>query len=187
MKTILFLANGFEEIEALTVVDILRRGDVECVICSINEEKVVEGAHGISCVADVNMSQLLIEGKDDIATKYNAVILPGGQPGTNNLMNNNLVIDIVKNMYENDKVIAAICAAPMVLEAAGLTKGKKITSFPDVLKRQSEAIYTAEMVTRDGNIITGRGPGAAADFAFLILEALGKEEVVPQLRNDMFF
>lgn len=187
MKTIIFLANGFEEIEAITIIDILRRADVECEMCSITDSKMVEGAHGITVEADRLLDELLEDGTKSLIDIYDVVILPGGQPGINNLKNNSNVIDIVKNMYENEKVVAAICAAPIVLEAAGIIKGKRITSYPNVLKNICDVIYTGDMVTRDGNIITGRGPGAAADFAYLILETLNMKEEADKLRNEMFF
>ncbi len=118
MKIIVFLAEGFEEVEALTVVDYLRRKDIQVDTISITEEKEVIGAHNIRVIADKTIEEI-----EDI-NLYKGAIIPGGMPGATNLRDDKRVIDIIKSLYEEDKLTAAICAGPIVLEKAGIIKGK---------------------------------------------------------------
>jgi len=178
MKTLLFLANGFEEIEALTVVDILRRAKVDISTCSIMDENMVKGSHDIMVIADVNI--------DDIdENSYDVFILPGGMPGAKNLKEDKRVLNIISNAFEKDKLIAAICAAPIVLEEAGILKGKKATSYPGYLNENGDYDFSEDIVVIDGNVITSRGPATAAFFAFAILEKLGIE--TKSLKESMLF
>lgn len=186
-KTIILLADGFEEIEAISVIDILRRADVECVICSVEDKEAVIGAHQITVKPDVMLKEFIKDGYDVLANEYDAVILPGGLPGATTLRDSDRVIEMVKEFFRKDKIVAAICAAPIVLERAGLTEGRTITSYPDCLEDESICNYTGDMVSRDKNIITGRAPGAAANFAYTILEALGLLDKANDLRKGMFF
>ena len=186
-KAIILLANGFEEIEAVTVIDILRRADVRCDMCSIESGDMVTGSHNISIKADQHLADLLAAGYEALARKYDAVILPGGMPGSANLRDNEKVVETVKEFFKQGKIVAAICAAPIVLERAGLLKNRRVTSYPGSLLDEKSCNYTGEMVTKDGNLITGRAPGAAAEFAYTILDALGLVDRADSLRKGMFF
>ena len=181
MKILLFLADGFEEVEALTVVDYLRRMDIDVETVSITEDKKVRGAHNITVIADNIVSEL----KD--IDPYNGVVIPGGLPGATNLRDNPKVIEIVKELNKNKKLTAAICAGPIVLERAGIIKGKKITSYPGFEDQLKEGIYMEENIVRDGSIITGRGPALAVDFAIEIVDYLLGEEKAMELKRDILY
>lgn len=165
-KALIFLTTGFEEIEALATVDILRRGEVDVKIVSLTDQKTVTGSHGISVVAD-----LLFSEADFIATHM--LILPGGTPKIND---HEGLKKQVKAFAEADKDIAAICAAPMVLGGLGLLKGKSATCYPGFEKYLDGAtLKTQEAVVVDGKIVTGRGPGLTFDFALYLLEVLASK------------
>lgn len=174
-NVILFLADGFEEIEALTVVDVLRRADIKCDMCGINGINV-KGSHGI----EVKCDKVL---KDIDADDYNAVVLPGGMPGAKNLKENQNVIKIVKKYYGEGKIVAAICAAPMVLNEAGIITGKEITSYPNI--ELDNCNYVEKVVAEDGNIITSRGPATSIYFALKLVEKLSNLEKIDELKDKM--
>lgn len=178
-KIILFLADGFEEIEALTVVDVLRRAGIGCDTVSISEDLQVNGAHNIKVIADMKAK--------DIASNYDGIILPGGMPGTRNLQNSTYVLEMIKDYNEKGKLIGAICAAPIVLASAGIIKGKNITSYPGFEEDLKEAYYSQDIVVKDGNIITSRGAGTAFDFAAAIMDYLGYEKQGKELRASMIY
>jgi len=180
MKNILFLMmDGFEEIEAVVPIDILRRLEFNLVISGIKDK--VSGAHGLELGIDVLLN--LID-----FNEFDAVILPGGMPGSTNLRDSGVVVDIVKAMYEHGKIVAAICAAPIVLAKAGIMKGVTCTAYPMDLTKEAlkEANLTGTLIERDDTIITGKGPGAAFAFAFEIAKVLGKEFECSELRKNMF-
>lgn len=181
MKIVVFLADGFEEVEALTVVDYLRRMDIEVDTVSIGEEREVKGAHNIRVIADKTMAEL-----DGLDT-YSGVVIPGGLPGATNLRDDERVIDTVKTLYEKDKLVAAICAGPVVLERAGIIKGKKITSYPGFEKELEGAKYQASPIVVDGNIITARGPYYAVNFAISIIDYLLGKEKAEELKEDILY
>lgn len=158
-----FLANGFEEIEALTVVDLLRRADIQVKTVSIMEERQVYGSKGIGVEADI----LFKQGNYDNCAM---LILPGGMPGTENLCNHRELNEELKNFYEAGKPIAAICAAPMVLGKAGLLNGHRATIYSGMEEELKGAQPVDEKVVISGNIITSKGPGTAMDFALAIIE-----------------
>lgn len=176
-KSVILLAEGFEEIEALTVVDILRRAGVKCDMCSICGE-MVSGSHGIQVKADI-----MFKAAD--LNEYDVLILPGGMPGSANLRDNEGVIETVKSFYKQEKIIAAICAAPIVLERAGIIKGSNITSHPSVKDSLGNSLYCEEIVKEDRNIITSRGPATAIYFGLAILEKLGLNEKIMELKRGM--
>lgn len=181
MNTLVFLADGFEEVEALTVVDYLRRMDIKVDTVSISGDKEVKGAHNIIVIADK-----LLEEVDEL-DQYKAVIIPGGMPGATNLRDNEDVIDTVKNMYDKDQLVAAICAGPIVLERAGIIKDKKITSYPGFESDLEGAIYKEQSVVMDGNIITSRGPYFAVEFAIEIVEYLLGADKAEQLKDNILY
>ena len=168
-KVAVMLADGFEEIEALTVVDILRRANIGCDMVSIKNEEV-EGCHGVTVRADKNLADII---KDD----YTMIVLPGGLPGADNLRDCEELIDWIKDFANNnEKYVAAICAAPQVLAKADVIKGKRVTSYPGSEFRRilSDGEYVDNSsVVVDGNIITSRGPATAFPFAYKIVEMLG--------------
>lgn len=177
-KIAVLLANGFEEIEALTVVDILRRANVDCKMVSINDIEV-QGSHKISVKADCLLSEEI--------KNYDMVVLPGGMPGVANLRDNEQVIEIIQSMYKKGKKLAAICAAPIVLEKAGLIKEKNVTSYPNALERENEVNYKEDKVVIDENIITSRGPATAMEFSYTILRELDYEDEAINLEKGMLY
>ena len=177
-KAAVFLAEGFEEIEALTVVDILRRAKVKCDMVSLDKLEV-NGGHNILVKADKVLSD---EIKD-----YDLIVLPGGMPGTTNLQNDSKLIELIKYFDENKKLIGAICAAPIVLGTAEIIEGRNITSYPGFEDELKGCNYIDnEVVVVDNNIITSRGPATAIEFSYKLLEAL-EENSYKDLREGMMY
>ena len=164
MRTAVLFMNGFEEVEGLTVVDMLRRLEIECDI--VGKSADITGSHGIVIKADKLLEEITV--KD-----YDAVVLPGGLPGATNLRDDEKVISLVKEMNKAGKIVAAICAAPIVLERAGVLEGRGFTAYPGVGEKIEGGNFKEELVVMDGNIITSRGPATSMEFAFAIAEALG--------------
>lgn len=167
-KIAVMLANGFEEIEALTVVDVLRRAEAEACMVSVCGEYVT-GSHGITVKSDALLEEVDIE-------QFDAIVLPGGMPGAKILGECSAVIAAVESFDAQHKTIGAICAAPaVVLGMNGLTEGRTVTCYPaDCFINVLEgARYTGESVVRDGNLITASGPMAATEFALALCDALG--------------
>lgn len=172
IKVSVLLADGFEEIEALTVVDLLRRAQIFVSTVTINEEYMVHGSHGISVQADELFGEANFDDVD-------AVVLPGGMPGTLHLKEHEGVCALVKKFHEEDKYIAAICAAPTVFSKLGLLKGKKATCYPAMEEELEGAFYMKIPVVKDGKIITSRGMGTAMDFGLELIQVLmGKEKAL---------
>lgn len=179
-KAYVFMANGFEDIEAIGTIDILRRGGVDVKTISITGSNAVESAHGITIVAD-----LMIEEAD--FSDADAMVLPGGLPGATNLNEHDGVREALMLQAEQGKIVAAICAAPLVLGGLGLVKGRRATCYPGFEKYLEGAEYTHELCTVDGNITTGEGPGATFDFAYALLNQLGGSETVAKLQEGMMY
>jgi DJ-1 family protein len=177
-KIVFVLADGFEEIEALTPVDVLRRLNFEVVIAGMSGMSV-KGAHNVTVGADCLLSSVKPEGVD-------MVVLPGGMPGSLNLKNSDAVMDFVKKVYAAGGFAAAICAAPIALHRAGLTQGKNITAYPGFDEELKGAKQTGKPAERDGRIITGKGAGASFEFAARLADALGKGAEVKELYKKMF-
>ncbi|MCH1960751.1 MULTISPECIES: DJ-1 family glyoxalase III [Romboutsia] len=175
-KVLVMLADGFEEIEAISVVDVLRRANVVCDMCSIKKE-YVRGTHDIVLKSDCSI--------DDInVNEYDAIVLPGGLPGATNLKDER-VKDFVQKLHKSGKIVAAICAAPETLEEFEVLKNRKCTSYPGFIKDKSSVSYVEEIVVRDENIITSRGPATAIEFSLELLKALGYEEKAKEIREEM--
>lgn len=175
MKTVyLFLADGFEEIEGLTVVDLLRRAGITCRMISITGKEIISGAHGIQITADA-----LFEAAD--FKDGDMLVLPGGMPGTNYLMAHTGLKELLASYQADGKYLAAICAAPSVLGQNGLLRGKKATCYPGFEEKLTEAVPVTDTVAVDGNIITSRGLGTAIDFALAIVEILTDSNMAKQL------
>lgn len=174
------LATGFEEIEALTVTDVLRRSGAEVKTVSITDEKLVTGAHGIAVEADI-----LFDEADYSACEM--LVLPGGMPGTVNLGKHAGLCYELKTAAKAGKWACAICAAPMVLGNLGLLEGRKATIYPGMEGHLLGADAVNAAVVCDGNIITSMGPGTAMEFAFALTEALFGEEKADELRDEMIY
>ncbi len=176
-KVLLFLAPGFEEIEALTVVDILRRGSIT-VDMAATVDGLIEGRNQIKVLADMSI--------DDVkADDYEMVVLPGGLDGTNHLKKDPRVRQIIEAIYARGKFTAAICAAPTVLSAIGLLDGKKATSYPAMAKELSMTRYSEDRVVIDGNIITSRSAGTAMEFSLTLLELLAGQETMTKVKDSV--
>ncbi len=180
-KMLIILADGFEEIEAVGTIDVLRRLGTELVVAGF--KKTVDGAHGIGLSADITLEKL-------DPSDYSAVILPGGLPGAENLRNSRKVVDIVKEVYGSGGIAAAICAAPIVLAEARIIEGRKVTGYPMPLVKDAVAgaggEYTGSRAETDGRIVTGKGPGAVFEFAFALAGAAGNESGIEELARAMF-
>ncbi|MBO5321730.1 MAG: DJ-1/PfpI family protein [Clostridia bacterium] len=174
----LFLADGFEECEALTPLDILRRGGVTVKTVSIGNE-FITGAHGITVKCDILENDILLN--EDLE----AVILPGGMPGTINLENNQTVRNAVSFAETHGKLICAICAAPKILGGMGLLEGKNATCFPGFEEELKGAVISDKFVVIDSNIITAKGAGVAFEFGFEILAHLKDSETADSLKKQM--
>ena len=174
----LFLADDFEEIEALTVVDVLRRANLQVRTISVTDSLTVRGAHGIPVVSDALFSNCSFE-------KVKALVLPGGMPGAETLGKHKGLTELLKKHADTEAVIAAICAAPMVLGQLGLLNGKKAVVYPGFESKLEGARVQKDLVVVDGNTITGKGPAAALPFAFALVEKLVGKDTVNQLHKDM--
>ena len=175
-----FLAEGFEDIEALAPVDIMRRAGLQVETVSITDEIVVCSAHGVGVVADKTLAEIDFE-------DAKLMFLPGGMPGAKNLDEcKDLCEGLVKH-YQSGLPIAAICAAPMVLGHLGLLEGKKATCYPGFETELKGATYTAALVEQDGQIITGKGPGAAMELGYVLVELLKDKQTADALREGMMY
>lgn len=173
----LFLADGFEEVEAITSIDYIRRCNIE--VCSVGiNGKQIKGSHGLVVEADIEISEYNPSQVNDM------IILPGGLDGTENLKSNSKIIQALKNACVNSSV-AAICAAPSILGELGLLKGKKACCYPGFEKYLKGAKISFEPVVADGNIITSRGPGTAQQFAFEIIQYLAGREKSDEIAQQV--
>ena len=165
MKTALVLfAQGSEELEAVTIVNILRRGGVAVSLAGLTAG-LLRGSRGVMLQPDTTLEASLHQ-------EFDMIVLPGGQPGTNHLKADQRVLQLVKKMRAQDRYVTAICAAPSVLAEAGLLDGKRATSFPTCLDDYPNVMQHMTAVVEDGKLITSRGPGTAMDFALTLLERL---------------
>jgi len=176
-KVLVPLAPGFEEIEAITSIDVLRRAGIEVVTVSLNSIDV-KGAHNIPVIADKRIKQIKIE-------EFDGILLPGGMPGAQNLKENSQILKFVRQINENKLMVAAICAAPIVLETAGILENINATSYPSFKKEVPSCNYKEERVVKDGNIITSRGAGVALEFALEVVEYLEGKKVKEDLIDSM--
>lgn len=175
---LIHLATGFEEIEALTVCDLLRRVDLEVQTVSMTGEKTVDGAHGIRVEAD----QLFDPAKYE---ECDMIVLPGGLPGAFNLQDHKGLEEQIRKFGEAGRPLAAICAAPLVFGAHGVLQGKKATIYPGMEAHLDGAEAVDCPVVCDGNLITSQGPGTAMEFALAIVNFFKGEEVTADLRKDL--
>lgn len=176
----LFLATGFEEIEALGTVDILRRGGIRVTTVSIMGDLKVMSAHNIPVIADYVFEEVDFSCLD-------ALILPGGIPGSNHLNTCTRLKELIKQKNKEGKILAAICAGPMVLGGLGLLKGRKAVCFPNFEPTMIGSIPSDKGVEQDENIITSRGPGYVFDFGLTILTALRNEEIAGEVAAALLY
>ena len=174
---LVFLANGFEEIEALATVDILRRAELDVTTVGIGG-RLIRGAHGIAVVADVEESAFSMAGVD-------AIVLPGGLPGTLNLEKSDVVQSVIDYAVEHDLVIGAICAAPSILGHKGLLEGKRAICFPGYEQELTGASIANEVAVADGNFVTGKGAGSAVAFALKLVELLTTAQDAKRLEASL--
>ena len=170
-KVLVPLADGCEELEAVTIIDLLRRAGIDVVTAGL-KPGIVRASRGVQLMPDTTLDAAL---QDD----YDMLVLPGGMPGADHLKNDPRILDLVRRMAAAGKYTAAICAAPTVLLEAGVLAGRQATSYPgflDALKPVGVALSTAPVVV-DGTVVTSRGPGTAMDFALALIEALQGADV----------
>lgn len=164
------IATGFEEIEALTVVDILRRAQVEVVLAGVEETAPVKGRSDISVMPDMSLDEALSK------ESYDMIVLPGGLPNSHILRDDKRITAAVKEQVSWGGYVGAICAAPLVLKEAGVLEGRRVTSHPLIMEELAQDDYSEERVVTAGRVLTSRGPGTAMEFAFAIVrELLGQE------------
>jgi protein deglycase len=179
VEILIILANGFEEIEAIASIDILRRGKARVTIAGVGSINI-NGSQGLKVTTDITVDEA-------VKNEYAVVILPGGEPGTTNLQNSALVKQILNKHYEANKYIAAICAAPRILNNLGFLNGVKATSYPGTKSLMNNCVYVEKAVVVDGQFITSRGPGTAMAFAYTILKVLNKSDLSDKLQKSMQF
>lgn len=174
-NVVVFLADGAEEIEALSPVDMLRRAGADVTLAGVGKKEII-CAHNVKIVCDKELSE--VSGED-----FDMYVLPGGGLGTENLSHSELVLDTIKKAYSDGKTVAAICAAPSVLGKAGILKGKKATCYPGFEKYLEGAEAVLGNVVCDGNIITSRGAGTAMSFSLALVEILYRKDKAEELRK----
>lgn len=177
MKVAVYFATGYEEIEALAVVDVLRRGKIEVSMVGVASKTVVS-ARGISINMDTTLEEL---NHDEI----DMMVLPGGVPGIINLEASEKLMNELKSFKEKGKWLAAICAAPSILGTQGLLVGERATCYPNYESKLIGCEHVDESVMVSGNIVTGKGAGVAIDFALKLLEVLASKEVAEEVRKSM--
>lgn len=175
-KAAVIIAPGFEEGEAINVIDILRRAGVYCESVSL-EGKQVTGSHNITVLCDRELSMEV--------SSYDMIVLPGGLPGAVNLRDSDLLMDVIREMDKAGKYVCAICAAPMALERAGVLEGKTWTAYTGYDEKIKAGTFCGDQVVVDGNVITSRGPATAFAFAYRLAEALGSD--VSDLKEKMLY
>lgn len=178
MKVLLHLAPGFEEIEAVTTIDILRRADIDTQVVSIIDCLQVTGAHGIEIRADVGFDRANYEDAD-------MLILPGGLPGSHNLAKHKGLAEKIQTQYDQEKWLAAICAAPLVYGRMGLLDGVEAICYPSFEPELKGAVISEDIVAVSGKFITGKGPGVTMEFALEIVKQLKGEELAKQIAQGL--
>lgn len=179
-KITVFIADGTEEIEALTVVDLARRAGIEVDMVSINDNTTVTGSHNIKVIPDAVIGQVEWDSVD-------MIVLPGGKVGVDNLKVCTTLTDKVKEFARDGKPVAAVCAAPSILGGLGILDGKKATCYPGFEDKLTGAEYVTEPVVKDGNIITSRGLGTSIRFAAAIIEYLVGKETADRVLSQIIY
>jgi protein deglycase len=174
MSTIaLLLAEGFEEVEAVTPADFLNRAGIKVITIGVTG-KTVKGAHDISLSTDYTI--------DELPGDIDGVIIPGGMPGASNVASSSKAVSLIRRLNDDGKLVAAICAAPaVVLEKAGVLTGKKATCYPGFEKEFTQTTFSSRRVVVDGNVVTSRAPGTAAEFALVLVDILAGKEAAEKI------
>jgi 4-methyl-5(b-hydroxyethyl)-thiazole monophosphate biosynthesis len=166
-KVLVPLAQGCEELEAVTIIDLLARAGIQVTTASLDSQKVITAGRGVQLVAQVTLDSVLNE-------SFDMVVLPGGQPGSDYLEQDERILSLLRTTLQAGAMVAAICAAPKVLVTAGVLEGRQATSYPGVIDVHPAPgmSYLNQAVVEDGNIITSKGPGTAMDFTLKLIERL---------------
>ena len=186
--TYIFLANGFEEIEALATVDVLRRGGIDARTVSVNDDAQVHGAHGVPVIADMTWDDFKAEADFSHTGEGDVMVFPGGMPGTKNLAENEELMEMMRMHYSESGIVAAICAAPgLVVPQLPTLEGKRFTCYDgfEAAPTAKGGEYVRTAAVSDGNLITGRGPGCAVDFALAIVERVKGSAPASEIRSSM--
>ena len=188
-KVALFIENGSEELEFIAPLDIMRRANLEVDLISANNEDFITSSHNVKIIADKKINEV------NNILDYDAIVIPGGMPGSTLLRDNKKIIEFYQTMYNSGKLVAAICAAPIVLSAAGITNDKEVTSYPGFDKEINYKNYNSDKaVVIDKNVITAQGPAVAILFGYEIVnyllqdntaEDVKKAMLVPVLKNNL--
>ncbi len=176
-KVAILLADGFEELEAVAIIDVLRRADIVVVSAGLHEGPV-SSARNVKIIPDTVIDRIM---PDD----FDMLVLPGGQPGSDNLNADKRVGDLIRDFDRKGKITGAICAAPYVLANAGVLEGKHATSYPSFSERLGSAVYEEKSVVEDGTVMTSRGPGTAICFGLAIVEKFLGGDKAQQIREAM--
>ena len=176
-RVVVILADGFEEVEAMSIIDILRRAELDTVIAGLHDGPVTS-TRKVKVIPDTTIDAVK-------ADAFDMIVLPGGQPGSDTMNADARVISLIKEFAQKGKLVGAICAAPIVLANAGVLQGKHITLFPSYQDRLGGGIYEETSVVVDGNIMTSRGPGTALAFALAIVERLVSKEKAQKIKAAM--
>ncbi|NLO09233.1 MAG: DJ-1/PfpI family protein [Clostridiales bacterium] len=179
-KVYIFLADGFEEIEALTVVDLLRRAAIDISMVSITGRLEVKGAHRINVLADVLFEEADFDDGE-------LLVLPGGMPGTAHLMDHEGLDKLLRDFHKKKKNLAAICAAPSVLGSKGILAGKRATSYPGFESKLTDSIVVNQDVVEDGNVTTSRGLGTAIDFSLSLISRLIDKDTANRIADGIVY
>ena len=180
-RVVVPLAHGFEEIETVTVVDILRRAGIAVTIAGVEDgtpPSAVEGRTGIRLVPDAAMDEV-------VADDFDMLVLPGGLKGAQTLAKDQRVARLLPRFHEGERYLAAICAAPTVLAAHGMIAGRRLTSHPSVKDQLTGAVYDERRVVIDGRLVTSRGPGTAMEFALALVELLMGRTKVEEIKQGV--
>lgn len=175
----IILGNGFEEVEAVAPCDILRRGGVQVQYAGIGGT-LIRGGNGITVQADCTVEELDLDAME-------MIVLPGGMGGVHSILGSEAAMNVVKAAYEGEKLVAAICAAPTILAKLHITDGKHATVYPGMESDMGSAIMEDANAVQDGKVLTGRAPGAALDFGYLLLETLKGKDVAEKVRSGMVY
>ena len=173
-----FLADGFEEIEAITSIDVLKRAELDVQMISVTGSLTVQGAHGISVVCDRAFSSCDFK-------EAKAIVLPGGMPGADTLSKHKGLLELIKNLVGSSTYLAAICAAPMVFGKMGILENRKVVCYPGFEDQLTGAKIEDSLVAVDGQFVTGKGPGASMDFALTLVQLLKDKATAEQLTKDL--
>ncbi|HXW68724.1 MAG TPA: DJ-1 family glyoxalase III [Dissulfurispiraceae bacterium] len=171
------LADGFEEVEAMAIIDVLRRAGITVVIAGLHPGPI-ESARHVKVLPDALIDTIR-------ADNFDMLVLPGGQPGADNLNGDKRVKDLIMEFYDKGKLTGAICAAPYVLANAGILEGKHATAYPTFMDRLGNALYKDENVVIDGQVLTSKGPGTALHFGIAIVERLAGRERAEAVKEAM--